>query len=93
MAIVPLADGLPDCDAMTMADLTGLAALAGDDPEPEFVDINAALSDISKYRQEAIPQMAAQIVELNELAASQEQAISQMERGNAQAGDFVIEVE
>jgi len=58
-----------------------------------FVDINAALSDISKYRQEAIPQMAAQIVALNDLAASQEQAISQMERGNAQAGDFVIEVE
>ncbi|MEO1199548.1 MAG: alkaline phosphatase, partial [Pseudomonadota bacterium] len=41
VAIVPLTDGSPDCDAMIMADVTGLADVAGDDPEPEFVDINA----------------------------------------------------
>ncbi len=58
-----------------------------------FSDINAALEDISQYRQQALPQMAKQIVELNDLAAKQEAAIDQMERGNAQAGDFVIEVE
>ncbi|MCE5973491.1 esterase-like activity of phytase family protein [Sinirhodobacter sp. WL0062] len=39
---LPLKDGLADCDAMQKIDVTGLAAVAGDDPEPEFVDINAA---------------------------------------------------
>jgi len=58
-----------------------------------FANIDAALKDISQYRQQALPQMAKQILELDELAAKQESAISQMERGNAQAGQFVIEVE
>ncbi|MEO3432800.1 esterase-like activity of phytase family protein [Inquilinus sp. CAU 1745] len=42
LAILDLgADGLPaDCDAPRMVDMTGLASVAGDDPEPEFVDIN-----------------------------------------------------
>ncbi len=35
-------DGVPtNCDAVTIVDLSGLAAVAGDDPEPEYVDINA----------------------------------------------------
>ena len=42
VAIVPLADGAMDCAAIIRADVTGLAEVAGDDPEPEFVDINAA---------------------------------------------------
>ncbi|WP_114389947.1 esterase-like activity of phytase family protein [Notoacmeibacter marinus] len=42
VAIVPLTDGLPDCGAMIKADVTGLAEIAGDDPEPEFVDFNDA---------------------------------------------------
>lgn len=34
-------DGNPaNCDAAAMVDLTGLAEVAGEDPEPEFVDIN-----------------------------------------------------
>ena len=41
VAIVPLADGALQCDAMIRADVTGLAAIAPEDPEPEFVDINA----------------------------------------------------
>lgn len=57
-----------------------------------FVDINAALDDISKYRQQALPQMAKQILELNDLTQQQESAIQKMERGNAQAGNFAIEV-
>lgn len=40
VAIIPLAAGAPDCSAIIQADLTGLASVAGDDPEPEFVDIN-----------------------------------------------------
>lgn len=37
------ADGRPaNCDAARIVQVTGLAAVAPDDPEPEFVDINAA---------------------------------------------------
>ncbi|MGJ3262870.1 MAG: esterase-like activity of phytase family protein [Salinarimonas sp.] len=42
VTIIPLVDGQPDCDGMIMADVTGLADVAPEDPEPEFVDINAA---------------------------------------------------
>ena len=35
-------DGTLDCDGQTRIDLTGLADIAPDDPEPEYVDINAA---------------------------------------------------
>jgi DNA-binding beta-propeller fold protein YncE len=41
VAIVPLADGAMQCDAIVRAALTGIAGTAPDDPEPEFVDINA----------------------------------------------------
>ena len=42
VAIVPLVDGAMDCAAMIRADVSGLAAVAPEDPEPEFVDVNAA---------------------------------------------------
>lgn len=35
-------DGLINCDSLLYADVTGLADIAPEDPEPEFVDINAA---------------------------------------------------
>ncbi|KUF10623.1 esterase-like activity of phytase family protein [Pseudoponticoccus marisrubri] len=35
------AEGLPDCDTLQKIELTGLADVAPEDPEPEFVDINA----------------------------------------------------
>lgn len=41
LAILKLSGGTPDCASLKQVDLTGLAAVAGDDPEPEFVDINA----------------------------------------------------
>ncbi len=41
VVIVPLVDGMPDCDAMITADVTGLAEVAPEDPEPEFVSVNA----------------------------------------------------
>lgn len=41
VAIIPLTDGMMDCDAMIKADVTGLADIAPEDPEPEFVDVNA----------------------------------------------------
>ena len=40
VAIVPLVDGAMNCDGLIMADVTGLAETAPEDPEPEFVDIN-----------------------------------------------------
>lgn len=40
VAIVPLSDGVMDCDAMITADITGLAEVSPEDPEPEFVAIN-----------------------------------------------------
>ena len=42
LVIQPLgANGAMDCAAQIRVDLTGLAAIAGEDPEPEFVDVNA----------------------------------------------------
>ncbi|XDA98384.1 esterase-like activity of phytase family protein [Sulfitobacter sp. LCG007] len=40
VALIPLNDAALDCGGMILADLTGLAEIAPEDPEPEFVDIN-----------------------------------------------------
>ncbi|MEL6962613.1 MAG: esterase-like activity of phytase family protein [Pseudomonadota bacterium] len=42
VTIIPINAGAPDCAAMIVADVTGLADVAGNDPEPEFVDFNRA---------------------------------------------------
>ncbi len=43
LALVELTNtGAPDCATLRLVDLTGLAEVAPSDPEPEFVDINAA---------------------------------------------------
>ncbi|MEO0999263.1 MAG: esterase-like activity of phytase family protein [Pseudomonadota bacterium] len=39
--IIPMAGGAMDCPAKITADVTGLADVAPEDPEPEFVDVNA----------------------------------------------------
>jgi hypothetical protein len=39
---LPLKDGAVDCAGLQKIDVTGLAAVAGDDPEPEFVAVNDA---------------------------------------------------
>jgi hypothetical protein len=41
LTIVPLSDAGLDCAGMRRVDLTGLAAVAPEDPEPEFVDVNS----------------------------------------------------
>lgn len=41
VTIIPISDGAPDCDGMIVADVTGLAEVAPEDPEPEFVDFNS----------------------------------------------------
>lgn len=41
VSIIPLDDsGMMQCDQQVQADVTGLADVAGEDPEPEFVDVN-----------------------------------------------------
>jgi len=39
---LPVKDGVVDCAALQKIEMTGLADVAGDDPEPEYLDINAA---------------------------------------------------
>nr|WP_222857398.1 esterase-like activity of phytase family protein [Rhizobium herbae] len=41
LVIVSLKDGAPDCASIKHVPLTGLADVAGDDPEPEFVAFNS----------------------------------------------------
>jgi uncharacterized protein YaaN involved in tellurite resistance len=48
-----------------------------------FVDINAALDEISTFRRNALPQMANTIVELDELTTEGEKAIERMEEVRA----------
>ncbi|MDP2081899.1 MAG: esterase-like activity of phytase family protein [Pseudotabrizicola sp.] len=39
---LPVVDGVADCAAQLRINLTGLADIAPEDPEPEYVDVNAA---------------------------------------------------
>ncbi len=39
---LPVVDGAIDCANLTKIDMTGLASVGGDDPEPEFLDTNTA---------------------------------------------------
>jgi hypothetical protein len=41
LKIVPVAAGVPDCGAIKTVELTGLAAVAPEDAEAEFVDVNS----------------------------------------------------
>jgi hypothetical protein len=41
LQIVTLNNGVPVCDSIRHVDLTGLSTVAPEDPEPEFVNINA----------------------------------------------------
>ncbi|MCP8883623.1 esterase-like activity of phytase family protein [Devosia sp. XJ19-1] len=41
LALLNVTDGVVDCDSLKLVDLTGLAEIAGDDPEPEYVSINS----------------------------------------------------
>ena len=41
LVMIDVVDGSLDCGSPIRAELTGLAVVAGEDPEPEFVDINS----------------------------------------------------
>lgn len=53
-----------------------------------FVDIRAALDDVSKFRQEALPQMAQAIVELDKLSAEAGKSIENMENAKKVSQTF-----
>lgn len=40
VVIFTLENGTPDCDSLQTIDVTGLAKVASEDPEPEFIDFN-----------------------------------------------------
>jgi uncharacterized protein YaaN involved in tellurite resistance len=47
-----------------------------------FVDIQAAIDDLAKFRIEALPKMASTILEMDKLTTSAEAAIAKLEHGN-----------
>lgn len=57
-----------------------------------FADINAAMDDISTFRQKALPQMATTIMEMDKLTAAAEQSIKKMEQGNKARPSIQIDV-
>ncbi len=69
--------------ASTMLDMEALKSAFG--------DINIALDEISRYRREALPQMAHSIVELDQLTTEAEKAIETHERGTAAVGSLDVE--
>ena len=57
-----------------------------------FADINEALEDVSRYRREALPQMASNILEMDEMSASAEKAIKRAEKSRQVGSNLSIEV-
>lgn len=58
-----------------------------------FADIDSALEDISAFRKKALPQMAQNILEMDNLSKNTEAAIQRMEQGNKAAPAITLEVE
>ena len=56
-----------------------------------FADINTALDDVSRYRQEALPNMAQQILEMDGMAKEAEQSIRKAENAQSYAGKLAID--
>lgn len=57
-----------------------------------FSDINEALEDVSRYRQEALPQMANSILEMDQMASQAEEAIQRAEKSHQVGSRLSIEV-
>jgi len=56
-----------------------------------FVDIKAALDDISSFRQRALPEMAKNILELDQMIGDQDRTIQKLEEGTRVAESLAIE--
>jgi uncharacterized protein YaaN involved in tellurite resistance len=57
-----------------------------------FADIHGALDDLTRYRQEALPKMAANILEMERMAEESEQHIRQVEHADKARTDFPLEI-
>lgn len=57
-----------------------------------FADVEEAFNSLSQFRLQALPKMASEISEMNDIAAKQEATISKMERGEQIADEFQIKV-
>lgn len=67
------------------------AMLDMDSLRQAFQDINLAFDEISRYRKEALPQMATTIIELDKLAEESEEAIERLEKGQASTSALTLE--
>jgi uncharacterized protein YaaN involved in tellurite resistance len=67
------------------------AMLDMDSLRAAFQDINIAFDEISRYRKEALPQMAGTILELDKLATESEEAIKRLEKGQASTSALSLE--
>ena len=58
-----------------------------------FGDIHAALNDIARFRQEALPQMARNVLEMDKLTSTTEDAIRKLEHGNQASPAMYLDIE
>jgi uncharacterized protein YaaN involved in tellurite resistance len=58
-----------------------------------FADIHSALDDIARFRQEALPQMARTVLEMDKLTGETEAAIRKMERGNLASPAMYLQID
>ncbi len=61
--------------------------------EQAFADIKQAMDDISRFRREALPQMAQNIQRLDVLSDESAAAIEKMDRGNVAQSQITIDVD
>ncbi len=57
-----------------------------------FADVTAALDDISTFRQNALPQMAQNILEMDRMAAEAEKQVQKVEKAERVSSDFSLEI-
>lgn len=58
-----------------------------------FVDLKAAMDDVSDFRLKALPQMAQSILELNQISKDAENTIKKLDDGNKQKPEIKLELE
>jgi uncharacterized protein YaaN involved in tellurite resistance len=58
-----------------------------------FADLNSAMEDLSKFRQNALPQMAQSVLELDKISKDANQTISRMEEGNRRRPSVEVKIE
>ncbi len=69
------------------------ATLKMEDLEKAFQDINSAIDNISKFRQDSLPKMAESISRMTELNTSAGEAVAKMEKGSKADASMQIDVE